>query len=227
MHLAKLNFVSVPHKIRTIKFSQSQEKPTISHTIFSILEKWYRACIDIDAQTTAIDYQHAKAYYHLTQTDFKLTKSGNTYEFGDNQLSSLGALENKIPVLDQMVLREKVDVVQTNVPFLIGLELLEKHELYFNNVKNVLCGTTLSIGIPLKGKRGHVYLKWDKGYEILNTRLGLVKGHKNFSHPASHKLFNLLKLARPLETNSETRRILEEIQSMCDTCERIFYAQSD
>ena len=51
------------------------------------------------------------------------------------------------------------------------------------------------------------------------TREELVKLHRNLSHPATENLYNLLKLARPWETDNETRKVLEERTQNCDYCQ--------
>lgn len=211
-------------KCSAITLIKVSEKSVFYHTILSNQRKWYGACLDTGAQTTVIGLQQAKAYCKFMNITYNLRKNKNKYKFGDDKQNSLGALSIKIPILDKMVIHESVDVVRANVPLLIGLDFLDKYELYVNNVKNILCCSALDIQVPLKRKHGHVYLIWKKCDEILYTRPELLKLLKKFSHLASDKLFNLLKLARPWETNAETKRILDEIQNMCNTFQRISHA---
>lgn len=53
------------------------------------------------------------------------------------------------------------------------------------------------------------------------TRQEIVELHRNFWHPSADKLFNFLKVARPLETDYKTKEILKEIGGNCDTYERL------
>lgn len=49
----------------------------------------------------------------------------------------------------------------------------------------------------------------DQDKNMLYTRSELVKLHRKFSHPSAKKLFDLLNLGRPLETDSQTRQIIK------------------
>jgi transposase InsO family protein len=46
----------------------------------------------------------------------------------------------------------------------------------------------------------------------------LTKMHRGFYHPSSENLPNLLKRARPDDTNQETMQLLQQIASACETC---------
>lgn len=101
----------------------------------------------------------------------------------------------RIPIKGHRIIKLNVDVLPADVPFLIGIDVLDKYKLYPNTVENKLCGPQLDIDIPLTRKHGHVYLEWSKNERILFTKKELIKLHHNFSHLASDKLLNLLKLA--------------------------------
>lgn len=45
-----------------------------------------------------------------------------------------------------------------------------------------------------------------------------------FSHPAKHKLYSVLKLARPRETIQETKDTRNEISRRCEPCQKCFNA---
>lgn len=49
----------------------------------------------------------------------------------------------------------------------------------------------------------------------------LTKLHRQFYHPFSEKLYNLLGKARPEDNTPETQKQLEEISRSCDPCRRI------
>lgn len=50
--------------------------------------------------------------------------------------------------------------VSSDVPFLLGLGFLDKHQLYGNDVSNYPCSPQPDIEIPLTHKYGHIYLEW-------------------------------------------------------------------
>ena len=127
----------------------------------------------------------------------------------------------EFPVRLNKIICERVDVVDADIPFLIGLDFPDKYQFFVNTVENLLCNPILTLNIPVTRKLGHVYLEWSKSDSILFTKSELHKLHRGFSHPASDMLLNLLKLARPFHVNSETRKTLEKIREACDTCQRV------
>lgn len=97
---------------------------------------------------------------------------------------------------------------------------MDKYGLFVNNVANVRYCPKRNLNIPVQRKREHVYLKWSSESAIMYKHTELIKLHLNFFHPASEKPINLPKLAVSWEANSETKAILEEIQTKFDTFQR-------
>ena len=175
------------------------------------------ACLDIGAQRTCIGFKQALAYCQGYGVKLTLQKSPFTFTFGDGVYPSLGTMKIRIPTPDLSFLDLDVDVVKPDVPFLLGLDILDKHHLVADNVENKLRSRTLGWSIPISRRRGHLYIDW-RLKEALFTRSELNKLHRHFWHPSSAKLYNLLKRTHPEETNEDTRRTLEEIQKACKTC---------
>lgn len=148
----------------------------------------------------------------------------NSYRFGNSLQKSLGSINIRVPVLESMLISIQVDVVPSNVPFLIGLDILDRYQMIVDNVHNVLRCYSIECEIPLVRKFGHIYLEWPKQNDVFYTQEELRKLHRNFSHPSADKLYSLLKMARPWETDEGTRRILEEISSRCEACQRFSQA---
>ncbi len=193
---------------------------SINFTDKEVTTKWHGGCVDTGAQTTVIGLRQAKAYCRFMGIKFKPMKSNHRYKFGEDKQDSIGSIYIRIPLISNKMIQIKVDVVRANVPFLIGLDLLDEFKLYVNTVTNQLIAPNLNLATPLVRKLGHIYLEWNKEDKILYTKQELVRIHRHFSHPATDKLLNLLKLARPWETDSETKDILEEIKKNCETCQR-------
>ena len=137
------------------------------------------------------------AYCKYTGVKFKPKKNKRKFRFGDDKQKSLGTINVRIPIQGYRIIVEKVDVVPVDVPFLIGLDFLDKYKLYVNTLENRLSGPDLNINVSLTRKLGHIYMEWKRIDKILFTKRELIKIHRNFSHPSNDKLLNLLKLARP------------------------------
>lgn len=67
---------------------------------------------------------------------------------------------------------------------------------------------------------GIFFLEWPKKFNILYSYEELQKLHRKFSYPSTEKLFNLLNLAKPLEVDGETTKILDEITYRCEACQK-------
>ena len=72
-----------------------------------------------------------------------------------------------------------------------------------------------------RSRNNHVYAEMDCSTSVMFTRSQLAKLHKQFFHPSAHKLFNLLRRARPEEATPETLATLQELSKRCDPCQRI------
>ena len=151
---------------------------------------------------------------------FRPKKSRNKYKFGQDTQNALGSIIMRIPIGRKELVTEKVDIVRANVPFLIGLDFLDTYKMYVNNVENLLVCPHLDLYIPTIRKNRHIYLEWEEHDKIHYTKQELIKLHRNFSHPNTDKLLNLLKLAKPDQDHEQTKKILEEIAANCEACQR-------
>lgn len=59
-----------------------------------------------------------------------------------------------IPILDNLVLKEEVDVVNPIIPRIIEIDLVGKYKMIVNNVENVLQGPRFGCKVPLARERG-------------------------------------------------------------------------
>lgn len=61
-----------------------------------------------------------------------------------------------IPITDEMVLIDSIDIVNSNVPVLIGLYLLDKQKVLVTNIENDFQCPTFGCNIPLSQKHGRM-----------------------------------------------------------------------
>lgn len=108
-----------------------------------------------------------------------------------------GSIVIKILILQNFVSNTRVDIVKGNFPPLMGLDFPNKYRLYVNNIENLLCSSDRSLaGLPV-GKRGHMYLNCDNECNMLSKDKEPINILRNLFYPASGKLYNLHKLAKP------------------------------
>ena len=79
---------------------------------------------------------------------FKPRKNRNSYRFGEDLQRSLGYIEIRIPSPRDRFVFLNVDVVNVDVPFLIGLDVLDQLEMTVDTVENALKCPSLKWKIP-------------------------------------------------------------------------------
>jgi hypothetical protein len=119
--------------------------------------------------------------------------------------------------MHRLFFSHRLEVVDVNVPMLLGMDFLDKHRLIIDVTRNLLVHQSTNSSQPLSRKHGHVYIEWDS--DMLFTYDELRKMHRNFFHPAVNKLMNLFKRARIQDLPADIRASLEDIASRCDTCQ--------
>ena len=153
-------------------------------------------------------------------TKFRPRRSVHSFRFGSDVQMSLGTIPIRIPTGHDTFLKLFVDVVPIDVPFLLGLDVLKREQIYPNTVDNKLVCKSQNWEVDLRLKFGHMYYDWSQT-PIMFTRKELVRFHKHFFHPSSSKLFDLIKRAKPDEAHAETRKTLEDISRVCKTCQHL------
>lgn len=162
-------------------------------------------------------------------------KSSRRFRFGDESFPSLGRISLPLgtpPGVKPIFV--DFDIVQADIPPLLGMDVLDREELVADTVFNRLArrsvstqedGATVYVDewfISLvRSKSGHVYVPFNYASRNYFTRTQLEKLHQQFFHPSATRLFNLLKRARPEDATPETLDILRDISKRCDPCQRI------
>jgi hypothetical protein len=131
-----------------------------SHKLESHNISWNGACVDMGAQKTVIGLPQAKAYCRFIGKKFKLKQNNNVYRFGVGKQKSLGSLRITLPTPDSPIILE-IDVVQADVPLLIGLDVLDQNGLTADTLNNSLKCPGRGWEIPLVRKLGHIYWEWE------------------------------------------------------------------
>ena len=205
---------SAPLLCKTVFIADSDGRVYKNSSVF------HGACVDTGAQKTVIGKPQAVAYSRMVGVKFKPSRSRHSFRFGSDVQSSLGSMPIRIPTGNGGFLPLNVEVVDIDVPLLIGLDFLKKEKLYPDTVDNKLVCKESAWHVPLTQKFGHLYYDWS-ATPILYTRSELIRLHKHFFHPSSAKLFELIKRSSPAEADAETRKVLHEISERCKTCQHL------
>lgn len=97
---------------------------TTSHVLTSDQEKFHGACIDSGAQITVVSYRQAETDCRQHGGSLSPTFSRGTYRFGNKRPRGTGWTRIRVPVSAPHILDVKADVVDVDIPFLLGLDVI-------------------------------------------------------------------------------------------------------
>jgi hypothetical protein len=181
--------------------------------------------MDTGAQKSVIGNIQAESYCRENNTRYNLDLSAlsslSLFKLGSSLAQSIGMIRISIIIPGPSNFIELcVDVVNVDIPLLLGLDFLDKHHLNPLCVQNQLWCVTEQWSIPIVRKNGHLHLRWNPTSFINFSRSQLDRLHKHFFHPSAGKLWNLLNIAYPSSMCSNTLALLKNISSSCETCIR-------
>jgi hypothetical protein len=113
----------------------------------------------------------------------------------------------------------EAEIVPLDVPFLVGLDVLVRHELEID-----ISGCKLIRNGPSESLirfRGHLVYQWLPSLrQICFTKLELYRAHRSFAHTSPGKLYRLLLRARPDQAPPQLLAELQQIADRCRTCQK-------
>jgi hypothetical protein len=177
------------------------------------------ACIDTGCFFSCSGLKQAKAYCHDLRIPFILRPSKRRFRFGSSVRSSLGQLLVQLPARRDKPILLSVDVVDLDVPLLIGLDFLDSQGLYWNSVTNKLVHHATNTSVPTIRRAGHGWIEWIQAQWF--TRAELARLHKSFYHTSPDKLYQILKRWHPDQLEPGTLAVLQDIARRCDPCQRL------
>lgn len=195
----------------------SQQMSNIKHHYSS--KKFLGACLDIGAQKTVFGLRQAKAYCRRANIPFSVRQSPFAFKFGNSVCNSLGILEFRLPLPNNGYLPISADIVNADIPLLIGLDYMDREKLLANNLVNKLICEEHGWELAITRRNGHMFVDWNV-QRILFTKFELYKMHRNFFHPSARKLFQVLKRGYPEKCTGDTLKKLEEISKSCLRCQK-------
>lgn len=178
------------------------------------------ACLDTGATRTVIGRRQALAYARMTGKPLVLKPAkASNFLFGGVLSPSLGTLAIRVPISTDYYALLRVDVINLDIPFLLGLDVLDALGLYVNTVENKLKCDKRDIATGLVRKDNHVYLEW--GHVTYYTTTELNRLHRHFNHPHPDRLSALLRRANDGKIEASTSAELERLTAACDVCQRL------
>lgn len=183
----------------------------------SLHHEFIGALLDTGAQRSVIGVNQAREYCVVVGIDLNLQRSGHHFTFGAGEAKSLGKLRILVSTPGS-TLSLLVDVVRPNIPFLLGLDVLDEYGLQVLSYENLLQCVTEGWKTPTVRKLGHIYLEWSASFKAFLSKPQLDRLHRHLMHPSTIKLYELLSRAAPEHLTPDTRQLLQEVSSACETC---------
>ena len=155
-------------------------------------------CVDIGAPKSCIGLRELKSIFsRFGRRVPQLKWSPNRFRFADTSYNSLGkvSLPLATPPSGPPIVAE-MDIVNADIPALLGLHVLDREALMANTVANRLTRRSLVQNnssflyldewhVPLlRSESGHVYAEMDCPSSVMFTRPQLGRLHKQFFHPS-------------------------------------------
>ena len=195
--------------VHSLSAYQQQNSDTKGHSFVASEQKrygpsqFYGLMIDTGAsQRSTVGYDQYLAYTTTIAADAlmdKTTEGDVNIKFGIGSTSSIGSI-----VVHSPVGTVEFYIIQADTPFLLSLADMDRLQIQFLNLKNVL--QTTQGDIPVVRRFGHAFLLWNESlYAFVQESLQcttpscfltepeLRRLHKRFGHPSVQRLHRVLE----------------------------------
>jgi hypothetical protein len=148
------------------------------------------------------------------------TKGQVTVQFGIGSTSSIGTANVHTPIGEV-----QFHIVDANTPFLLCLADMDKLQVYYNNVRDVL--VTRNGEVPIVRRFGHAFLLYNSSLQtyLLESfesnpcyliEVELQRLHRRFGHPSVERLQRVLDRAG----HDVDKKTLEHLTKYCHLCQK-------
>jgi hypothetical protein len=144
--------------------------------------------VDTGAKNSVMGLVQARRYCRLLGVPFRLAPTSNVFRFGTHVHRSMGRLAVLVPLPMSYYAATAIDVVDSDVPLIIGLDYLDGTQMYDDNVDDLLVHKPTSQSLPLLKNNGRLYFQWPRS--ILYNKQELLRAHAALYHPSHERLFN-------------------------------------
>ena len=110
-----------------------------------------------------------------------------------------------------------MDVIDLDIPLLLGLRELRDHQLLVDYLDNTLLNRRLGWKTRLTDKFGHLY--WELSVqESFYSQSEIERMHRHFFHPSSKKLYDLLKKSEIGQATENLKGLIDSVTTACQKC---------
>lgn len=158
---------------------------------YIVLSTFDGVCVDTGAQVSNCGRNQAIAYCKSVNIPFVLRARKMQFKFGNAVKPSLAVMKCRLPCPYGGRLDLDNDLVDLDIPMLLGLLELRRHSLFIDYLADTIENKDLEWRVLLVGKYVHHYwaILWT---ESIYTRAQIEPPHKHFFHPNAQKLYDLI-----------------------------------
>lgn len=185
---------------------------------YSVDKNGFHALLDTGATKYVMGLPKAQRMAKAIGTKLNLIPSRRRFRFDITPHNYFGITTVNIPTPGG-VMSLTVDVVGEDVPFLFGLDDMDRHRVQPLTVQNKLQRVDkdrdgVHCVLDLVRAGGHVLLPFvpiRNEFVSFYTRHQMERLHRSLYYPSAEKMLSLLQRADPANLDGETRRLLDEI----------------
>ena len=119
-------------------------------------QEFLGASLDTGATVSIVGREQAEEYCRMMDIPLVIEpKRNRTFKFGSERKLSKGVVKFWIPYAGDKIINTSLDVVDINVPLILGLDELDEYITYVNNVEVILVCTEPEHKHPINRKLGH------------------------------------------------------------------------
>ena len=149
------------------------------------------------------------------------TKGKVNVQFGIGSTSSIGSTWVTTPIG-----KTEFHIVEVDTPFLLCLADMDRLQVYFNNLDNILVSGDGKVSVPVARRFGHPFLLWkslqsfiaesfDKNPCYLTTT-ELQRLHRRFGHPSAERLQKVLERSG----HDIEKKTIDHLTKYCHYCQK-------
>lgn len=162
--------------------------------------KFWESFLDSGALRSVIGAAQEKAYRELTSHHSHRHNSATIFWFGTKPSTSKKHLI-RLPLPDGQVIHFYADIIDGNIPLLLGLDIMRKYGLVTNFCKNILKRNDYNWYLRMYCINGQGFAPLT--LTIFFTRPEQTRLHLHFFHPTAEKLFHLLQQKDSMKETTE------------------------
>ncbi len=121
-------------------------------------QEFLGACLGTGATVSVVGLKQAEEYCRMMNVSLVIEpKRNRSFKFGSERKPSKGVVRFWMPYAGDQIINISLDVVDINVPLILGLDKLEEYKMYVNNVENILVCTEPKHKHHITRKLGHLW----------------------------------------------------------------------